>query len=142
MPNQKIVLKTAAALAATVMVGGALGLVALSAQVASLWADLQSAANRNQADRVADLLAERASSGASESAVLAEFQSSLSAAPVDASGFLCLLDDQATVLCHPDPRRSACPWPRSRCTMPTGRPRGRSARVPRGIARGRSASRE
>ncbi len=109
MPNQKIVLKTAAALAATVMVGGALGLVALSAQVASLWADLQSAANRNQADRVADLLAERASSGASESAVLAEFQSSLSAAPVDASGFLCLLDDQATVLCHPDPAAVGMP---------------------------------
>ncbi len=64
--------------------------------------DIHGKAASDQAYRIARLLEQELEAGVPAETVRRHLQESLSRNPYDEAGFLCLLDDAATVLCHPD----------------------------------------
>ena len=71
-------------------------------RIENTYVELQRKASADQARRIARLLEQELAAGVPATTVRRHLQDSLSRSPYDDAGFLCLLDDRATVLCHPD----------------------------------------
>ncbi len=65
------------------------------------YAEIQTEASARQAERISELLAREIRAGADMEAVRHRLQESLVRSPYDAAGFLCLLDSENIVICHP-----------------------------------------
>ncbi|MBI2516470.1 MAG: response regulator [Opitutae bacterium] len=73
------------------------------ARIESTYLEVQRRTSADQARRIAQLLEQELAAGVAAPTVQRHLQEGLSRNPYDETGFLCLLDEQATVLCHPDP---------------------------------------
>lgn len=98
----RLTLWTAAGLAA------ATGLVALWGRnmvfqrIEDTYTKVQLKTTTDQAHRIARLLEQELAAGVPPTTVRRHLQESLARSPYDEAGFLCLLDDKASVLCHPN----------------------------------------
>lgn len=79
-----------------------LGRDLVSQKIETAYVDIQSKTAADQAQRIAQLLGQELASGVPASLVQQSLQESLSRSPYDDAGFLCLVDEDATVICHPD----------------------------------------
>ncbi len=100
-PN--LVFRTFLALAAVGVVVGGIGGFVLLAKVRQTYMELQFQANRQQAERLANLLENRLARGVAPDVVVRDLQGSLESLPRDESGFYCLFGEGGRLLCHPDP---------------------------------------
>lgn len=98
-----LVFRTFLALASVGVLVGGIGGFVLLAKVRQTYIDLQFQANRQQAERLANLLENRLARGVAPEVVVRDLQGSLESLPRDESGFYCLFGEGGRLLCHPDP---------------------------------------
>lgn len=72
------------------------------ARIESTYLEVQQRTSADQARRIAQLLEQELAAGVPAATVQRHLQDTLSRSPYDETGFLCLLDGEATVICHPD----------------------------------------
>lgn len=98
----RLTLATALALTVATLLVVLLGRSYLLERIGETYIEVQRRTAADQARRIARLLERELAAGESPLAVQQRLQESLSRSPYDDAGFLCLLDDQATILCHPE----------------------------------------
>lgn len=98
----RLTLATALALTVATLLVVLLGRSYLLERIGETYIEVQRHTSADQARRIARLLERELAAGESPLAVQQRLQESLSRSPYDDAGFLCLLDDHATILCHPE----------------------------------------
>ncbi|MBI2511930.1 MAG: response regulator [Opitutae bacterium] len=98
----RLTLATGLALTVATLLVVLLGRAYLLERIGETYVEVQRHTAADQARRIALLLERELAAGEAPGAVQRRLQESLSRSPYDDAGFLCLLDDRATILCHPE----------------------------------------